>query len=309
MSYPFKSAARESAAQTWQDQGFNELLFTFDSPAAGIMSQTGNGPGEWFIDGATAAGELSSAAGWAVELRRDNMLFGGHGNHIRIQDDDGYIGIINYASGIEIYNGANQYYDTDGSISGIGFFPLSPGFHTVRLERAPNSATVAFTIDGGTNGSIDVDATLTSFWDLAAPAFYWGNTNLARAGAVADVQWDYVNLVQLATPLDGDLNGDGFVGQDDLNIVLGDWGNMPPGDPRAETSGDGFVGQDDLHPVLADWGQGTPPVTLAGSSLSAAAVPEPSSLALAMLAFGMICGYRRRKGAIPPDPFCVSAIG
>ena len=95
--------------------------------------------------------------------------------------------------------------------------------------------------------------------------------------------------------LAGDLNGDGFVGQDDLNIVLGDWGNMPPGDPRADPSGDGFVGQDDLNPVLADWGQGTPPLTLAGSSLSAAAVPEPQSVALLILGIaGCLFFYRRR---------------
>ncbi len=93
----------------------------------------------------------------------------------------------------------------------------------------------------------------------------------------------------------GDLNGDGFVGQDDLNIVLGDWGSMQPGDPRADPSGDGFVGQDDLNPVLAHWGQGILPLTLSGSSWSAAAVPEPSSLALAMLAFGMMCRCRKRS--------------
>ncbi len=89
----------------------------------------------------------------------------------RLQDDDGYIGMFNYAGGIEIYDGANPYYNTFGEIDNGGFFPLSPGFCTIRLERAPNSATVAFKIDGGTNGSIDVDATLTSFWDWPALRF------------------------------------------------------------------------------------------------------------------------------------------
>ncbi len=110
--------------------------------------------------------------------------------------------------------------------------------------------------------------------------------------------FDNIILVEglLNPAIPGDLNGDGFVGQDDLNIVLGDWGNMPPGDPRADPSGDGFVGQDDLNPVLADWGQGTPPPTFAGSSLSAAAVPEPSSILL--LAMAIPCGltlYRRHQ--------------
>ena len=94
----------------------------------------------------------------------------------------------------------------------------------------------------------------------------------------------------------GDLNGDGFVGQDDLNLILGKWGtNVTPGSfAMGDPSGDGFVGQDDLNILLGHWGQGMPPPNLDGSSLSAAAVPEPSSLALAMLAFGMICGYRKR---------------
>ncbi len=88
--------------------------------------------------------------------------------------------------------------------------------------------------------------------------------------------------------LEGDLNGDGFVGQDDLNIVLGDWGNMPPGDPRADPSGDGFVGQDDLNPVLADWGQGTPPIG------GLTAVPEPQALLLALMALAGLTPLCRR---------------
>lgn len=73
--------------------------------------------------------------------------------------------------------------------------------------------------------------------------------------------------------LDGDLNGDGFVGIADLNIVLGNWNqNVPPGDPLADPSGDGFVGIADLNIVLGNWNAGTPP----GSST----VPEPAGLLL-----------------------------
>jgi len=59
--------------------------------------------------------------------------------------------------------------------------------------------------------------------------------------------------------LPGDLDGNGFVGQGDLDIVLADWGNGPPVDPRADPSGDGFVGQADLDIVLDHWGSGTMP--------------------------------------------------
>ena len=185
-------------------------IYSFDTPAAGIMSQTGAGPGEWFIDGATAAGQLNSAVGWVVEFRRDNMQFGGHGNHVRVQDDDGYIGMINYGSGIEIYNGANQYYNTSGAIDNAGFFPLPAGFHTVRLERAPGSSTATFTIDGGANGSINtVDATLTSVFDLGGPRFGFGNI---ASGSVADVQRDYVNVSAIPEPSSLVLLGLGAIG-------------------------------------------------------------------------------------------------
>ncbi len=76
----------------------------------------------------------------------------------------------------------------------------------------------------------------------------------------------------------GDLNADGFVGIEDLNIVLSSWnqtvtnGDLLSGDP----SGDGFVGIEDLNVVLGNWNSGTPPADLA--------VPEPATLALTSIA-------------------------
>jgi hypothetical protein len=76
--------------------------------------------------------------------------------------------------------------------------------------------------------------------------------------------------------LDGDLDGDGFVGITDLNIVLGAWNqSVPPADPLADPSGDGFVGIEDLNTVLGNWNAGTPPPVE-----SVAVIPEPSSLLL-----------------------------
>ena len=81
----------------------------------------------------------------------------------------------------------------------------------------------------------------------------------------------------------GDRDGDGWVGQTDLDIVLGSWGSSPPTDPRADVNDDNFVGQTDLDAVLGDWGQGIPP----------AAVPEPATLAL--LGMGALAVIRRRR--------------
>ncbi|MDZ4818120.1 MAG: lamin tail domain-containing protein [Planctomycetota bacterium] len=82
----------------------------------------------------------------------------------------------------------------------------------------------------------------------------------------------------LEEPLDGDLDSDGFVGQSDLNLILGNWGqDVPPANPLADGDASGSVGQGDLNLVLSGWGQGTPPPNVA-------AVPEPATFVLLGLA-------------------------
>jgi len=77
----------------------------------------------------------------------------------------------------------------------------------------------------------------------------------------------------------GDLDGDGFVGIDDLTLVLAAWNqNVPPANPQADPSGDGFVGIDDLTLVLGNWNAGTPPTDRADIS-----IPEPGTLIIVVL--------------------------
>ncbi len=97
-----------------------------------------------------------------------------------------------------------------------------------------------------------------------------------------------VTLEVVSNALAGDLDGDGFVGIADLNIVLGNWNqNVPPANPLADPSGDGFVGIADLNVVLGNWNAGVPP--LSGDSAS---IPEPG--VLAMLSVGGLAVLRRR---------------
>ena len=64
-----------------------------------------------------------------------------------------------------------------------------------------------------------------------------------------------------STVVTGDLNGDGFVGGADLDIIRGNWGksvaagSLIDGDP----TGDGVVNSNDLDVVRANWGQGETP--------------------------------------------------
>lgn len=97
-----------------------------------------------------------------------------------------------------------------------------------------------------------------------------------------------IEVIQI--PLLGDLNNDGFVGIDDLNIILSHWneeagvGNFQIGD----VTGDGLVGIQDLNTVLGNWHAGTLPPAETNS-----VVPEPASIA--MLLLGGMSLLRRRQ--------------
>ncbi len=85
--------------------------------------------------------------------------------------------------------------------------------------------------------------------------------------------------------LPGDQNEDGYVGLDDLDIVLSNWNqSVPPADSRADANGDGYVGLDDLDIVLNNWNTGTPPSQV---------VPEPATTALVAM---MLCAGFVRRG-------------
>ena len=71
----------------------------------------------------------------------------------------------------------------------------------------------------------------------------------------------------------GDLDGDGFVGINDLNIILANWNtSVPDGDlTQGDTNDDGFVGIDDLNLILSRWNTSAPPPAFV-------VVPEPGGL-------------------------------
>ena len=103
--------------------------------------------------------------------------------------------------------------------------------------------------------------------------------------------YDNIKVEVYSAAIPGDLDGDGFVGLDDLDIILNHWNQtVTVGDPLmgdiTGTGGnpDGFVGLDDLDVLLNNWNAGTPPAS--------SAVPEPATLAL--LSMGGLAMLRRR---------------
>ena len=112
---------------------------------------------------------------------------------------------------------------------------------------------------------------------LAAFAQIHINLYLVNGNAPINGQETEIVISDFAftVPIDGDLNGDGFVGITDLNLVLGSWNQSALiSNLRADPTGDGFVGIADLNTVLGNWNTGTPPPDEA-----LADVPEPGSLA------------------------------
>lgn len=111
------------------------------------------------------------------------------------------------------------------------------------------------------------------------------NNHFGGTGEFFDIGRIYLTYDNpLAVALLGDLDGDGFVGINDLNIILSNWNqSVPPGNPLADPSGDGFVGIDDLNTVLGNWNAGTPP----GDALANAPEPGAATLFAATLMLGL----------------------
>jgi hypothetical protein len=167
---------------------------------------------------------------------------------------------------------------TDGGFSTLDW-------HHYRLVIEPDDA-----MGGQVRASLYVDGdwvTPILTQTLAGSAFdgiIFGD-RIATDNGIFEV--DFLRFAGLAPPLVGDLDGDGFVGISDLNIVLGAWNqSVPPGNPLADPSGDNFVGIADLNIVLGNWNAGTPP------GEASANIPEPGSMT--MLATSLAVLLRRR---------------
>jgi hypothetical protein len=106
-----------------------------------------------------------------------------------------------------------------------------------------------------------------------------------------------VRVQVVATPLHlaCDLNDDGFVGLDDLNVVLGRWNRTSPAGVwlLGDVSDDGFIGIEDLNAVLGNWNAGTPPLPV-----NLSAVPELATRDLLATVLG-VWGVCRRRTPLP----------
>ena len=144
---------------------------------------------------------------------------------------------------------------------------------------------VAFSTDHGHTWSEMTFSTLgepelTGYVDMVQV----GPTELVLIAGLEGGTYVYPIRADLA----GDVDGDGFVGGDDLTIILTYWGQSGVTREQGDLNGDNFIGGDDYTEVLTYWGTGTPPASVV------AGMPEPATLALLVLG-GLVLLRRRSK--------------
>lgn len=165
---------------------------------------------------------------------------------------------------------------TDGAFVGTG-----------NLIESPDLIDTTMTLTGNTGGEF-----VTMTLDVPIVSTSNGSYDIIfRTQAVNDsfetLGTMFIDNISVVAVIAGDLDSDGFVGINDLNIVLANWNqNVPPADPLADPSGDNFVGIDDLNAVLGNWNAGTPPPL-------GATVPEPASVV--MLSSLALVQFKRRR--------------
>ena len=172
-----------------------------------------------------------------------------------------------YTAGLDL-----DSFDTSGDIA-----TLATDLSTFLGLIAGGSNAFTASLDTSVAGSFSSTYTL-----------YVGDEDLP--GALSGNNLTIHLLANVVAVLDGDLNADGFVGVDDLNIVLTHWNqNVTPGDlTMGDPTGEGFVGVDDLNVVLTNWNNGVP-------TAENTQIPEPGTLSLLLLAGSALLNRENRR--------------
>ena len=155
------------------------------------------------------------------------------------------------------------------------------------LQATIKSESVLYEVDFDYDGIFDYEiehVDMPSTADGFNAIRFGAPSGIPSAGGGLTFDNILLEIIAADVALEGDLNGDGFVGLDDLDLILGSWNQSVTPGSEPDPSGDGYVGLEDLDTVLNNWNAGTPP--------TASVVPEPATLAL--IGLGGLAMIRRR---------------
>ena len=271
-----------------------------------------------FVAGAAALHGQAQTADATVQYSgvQDLAIALGNSQDLNI-DGDAYNDILlkNYVFTYGNYQGAYVNF-SPGKF--VGFNDADSGFNYVSALTSGvmvDSSNVNYFVGSmsygvaNPNGQFDsvTDAYIGLAFPIAAVNHYgWIRVSIDNAaGTFVINDWAYEDQPGVgiltgdmvgSTAIPGDLNGDGYVGLDDLQPILDHWNqNVTVGDATMGdiagpngTAPDGYVGLDDLQPVLDHWNEGTLPTP-------PSIVPEPGALSLLAAGAGGLCFWRKRR--------------
>lgn len=189
------------------------------------------------------------------------------GNYNQVIDPRTANNPINITSNPDFSLTYSAPFDDDTNLP--GYFDVTPGGDTFDLSNA-----------------IDINGNTVALHSIAYVRLRSVSDSAFPFGTFLAPDVDYLEALELQ----GDFDGDGFVGIEDLNLVLGNWNTSIPSGAQSlgDGSGDGFVGIEDLNLVLGNWNAGTPlpPVST---------VPEPAAALTILLAGLGIASTRRLR--------------
>ena len=233
---------------------FDGTNLTFDTIRQSAWEQALAGAG-WVAQNDTSFGWDPNAAIVSQAANRDKAY-----------DQIGYVATFFNDKGVKFWNMA-----PNPALSSTGIVLADPAAEYVVYAHTGGTFTVDLSAAGGETFEVQWYNPRTGA--LTSESSVTGGSN--NASFTAPNTQDWVLWLRVETePIEGDLNGDGFVGSGDLDVVRGFWGQaLTPGDlRRGDPSGDGLVGGADLDIVRANWGR--------SNTAAANTVPEPSTVGL-----------------------------
>ena len=153
---------------------------------------------------------------------------------------------------------------------------IGDGYHLYELKDLNGDHTADLYVDGEL-----VYADYATPEDDDLKLFYWGDGFTGATGA--DTYYSMVKLVAATDgqPDMGDADGDGDIDDNDLSLLLANWGHDTDWG-HGEFTGVAPVNDDDLSLLLANW---------TGST----AVPEPATLSVLAIAGSVLLRHKRRS--------------